>query len=142
MRILKLINNWISGKKTVKRKVKQYRRNGKTVKGHTRTMTVNALLGEGWFEYGRRTGDVAGAEKLRKRERAIDRIIAAPVVRRRDTWTKADEAELSRLDYADRWYVMLDDDDSDEYVDRATRAAQGNEKRTAQLERKQARRYR
>lgn len=41
MSILKTINNWLSGKKTVKRKIKQYRRSGKTVRGYTRTMTVN-----------------------------------------------------------------------------------------------------
>lgn len=41
MSILKSINNWLSGKKTVKRKIKQYRRDGRTVRGHQRTMTVN-----------------------------------------------------------------------------------------------------
>lgn len=41
MGILKSINNWLSGKKTVKRKIKAYRRDGKTVKAHRRTMTVN-----------------------------------------------------------------------------------------------------
>lgn len=133
MSIIKTISNWLSCKKTVKRKVKQYRRDGKTVKAHQRTMTVKALPGEGWWSYGERTKDWKGAEKLRKRQRAIDRIIAAPVVKRHDTWTAADEAELSQLDYDDRREFMLDDD-RDEYA--------GNERRIVQLERKQARRYR
>lgn len=143
MSILKLINNWFSGKKTVKRKIKTYKRNGVKVKAHQRTMTVKALPGENWWGYLQRTGDSKGAEKLRKWHRAIDAEIAKPVsAKSRDAWTKADEAELSDLDYRDRWYAMLDDDDSDKYADRVTTASRGTEKRTAQLEQKKARRYR
>lgn len=138
MSIIKTINNWLSGKKTVKRKVKQYRRNGVKVKGHARTMTVNTLPGESWFDYFRRTGDRKGADKLRQ----LDRIIAAPVVKRRDTWTKADEAELQRLNDAVYWAARVDDSDSDEYVDRVEAAAEGADERIIQLEKKKARRYR
>lgn len=49
MGIIKSISNWLSGKKTVKRKVKQYRRDGKIVKGHQRTMTVNDGYQEGFL---------------------------------------------------------------------------------------------
>lgn len=41
MSILKSINNWLNGKRTVTRKIKAYKRSGQTVKGHRRTMTVN-----------------------------------------------------------------------------------------------------
>lgn len=41
MGILKSISNLLSGKKTVQRKVKAYKRNGVKVKGHTRTMTIS-----------------------------------------------------------------------------------------------------
>ena len=148
MSILKSISNWLSGKKTVKRKIKAHKRNGVKVKGYTRTMTIKALPGESWFEYGRRTGDGDGAEKLRQRHKALDRQIqdstdfVSGKSKRRDTWTQADENELQRIDDADYWYAKLDDDDSDEYADRVTASALGNEKRRAQLEQKKARRYR
>lgn len=48
MSILKSISNWLSGKRTVKRRIKQYRRSGKTVKGHTRTMTIEDKLRSEW----------------------------------------------------------------------------------------------
>lgn len=142
MGILKSISNWLSGKKTVKRKIKQYRRDGVRVKGHTRTMTVKALPGENWWGYLQRTGDSTGAEKLRKWHRAIDAKIAEPVVKRRDTWAQADEAELQRLNDAVYWAARIDDSDSDEYIDRVEAAADGADERIIQLEKKKARRYR
>lgn len=148
MGIIKSINNWLTGKKTIKRKIKTYKRNGVKVKGHTRTMTVNAPPGENWWGYLQRTGDSKGAERIRQRHRSLDKQIqdstdfVSGKSKRRDTWTQADENELQRIDDADYWYAKLDDDDSDEYADRVTASALGNEKRRAQLEQKKARRYR
>ena len=148
MGIIKSINNWLTGKKTIKRKIKTYKRNGVKVKGHTRTMTIKALPGESWFEYGRRTGDGDGAEKLRQRHKALDRQIQDSIdfvsgkSKKRDTWTQADEAELQRLNDAVYWAARIDDSDSDEYVDRVEAAADGADERIIQLEKKKARRYR
>ncbi len=147
MGIIKLIRNWLSGKRTVKRKIKAYRRDGVKVKAHQRTMTVKALPGENWWGYLQRTGDSAGAERVRQRHRAIDKQIqdstdfVSGKSRKRDTWTQADEAELQRLNDAVYWAVRVDDSDSDEYVDRVEAAADGAERRIAQLEQKKARRY-
>ncbi len=148
MSILKSINNWLSGKRTVKRKIKAHKRNGVKVKGYTRTMTVKALPGESWFEYGRRTGDSAGAEKLRQWHRSLDKQIQDSTdfisgkSKKRDTWTQADEAELQRLNDAVYWAARVDEYDSDEYVDRVEAAADGADERIIQLEKKKAKRYR
>ena len=147
MSILKSIINKLSGKKTVKRKIKAHKRNGVKVKGYTRTMTVKALPGESWFEYGRRTGDSAGAEKLRQWHRSLDKQIQDSTdfisgkSKKRDTWTQADEAELQRLNDAVYWAARVDEYDSDEYVDRVEAAADGADERIIQLEKKKARRY-
>lgn len=148
MSILKSINNWLSGKRTVKRKIKAHKRNGVKVKGYTRTMTVKALPGESWFEYGRRTGDSAGAEKLRQWHRSLDKQIQDSTdfisgkSKKRDTWTQADEKELQRLNDAVYWAARVDEYDSDEYVDRVEAAADGADERIIQLEKKKAKRYR
>ena len=147
MGILKSIINKLSGKKTVKRKIKAYRRDGKTVKAHQRTMTVKALPGENWWGYLQRTGDGAGAENLRQRHKALDRQIQDSIdfisgkSKKRDTWTQADEKELQRLNDAVYWTARIDDSDSDEYVDRVEAAAEGADERIIQLEKKKARRY-
>lgn len=62
MSILKTISNWLSGKKTVKRKIKQYRRNGKAVKGHTRTMTVSRTPYHQGFLQSPESADTAAAK--------------------------------------------------------------------------------
>jgi hypothetical protein len=85
MSILKSINNWLSGKKTVKRKIKQYRRDGRTVKAHQRTMTVNNGRQKGFLPLGNpeiydpyRPQDYKPQQQQRKTHADANRMKAPP----------------------------------------------------------------